>query len=210
MSSLAFLEATSPYRPLFCGFPFKFANIKLWCQSIDKLEFEPYSTKVWENFEMFMSEMPINAVNHQKSDSPQAEIWKFKFLPKTLSPQALWKVTSPPDRTLWKILIFPQNFGEKWHYGEVNGSCKKCLQYGFFINLHKWKSHIVSIFYNCHWPHHSVISPQNFGEKSGFSKGFCLGGKSLFKVPGEKGFWEGIWIFRFLPGGSLIFDDLQH
>ena len=23
---------------------------------------------------------------------------------------------------------------------------------------------------------HSVISPQNFGEKSGFSKGFCLGG----------------------------------
>ena len=39
---------------------------------------------------------------------------------------------------------------------------------------------------------HSVISPNNFGEKSGFSKGLCLGGKSLFKVPGEKGFLEGI------------------
>ena len=35
----------------------------------------------------------------------------------------------------------------------------------------------------------TVISPQNFGEKSGFSKGFSLGGKSLFKVLGEKGFW---------------------
>ena len=34
----------------------------------------------------------------------------------------------------------------------------------------------------------SVISPQDFGEKSEFSKGFCLGGESLFKVPVEKGF----------------------
>ena len=34
---------------------------------------------------------------------------------------------------------------------------------------------------------HSVISPQDFEEKSGHSDGFCLGGKSFFKGPGEKG-----------------------
>ena len=28
---------------------------------------------------------------------------------------------------------------------------------------------------------HSVISPPNFGEKSGFSKGFCLGGGVTFQ-----------------------------
>ena len=56
---------------------------------------------------------------------------------------------------------------------------------------------------------HSVISPKTFWKKSGFSKGFCLGEKSLFKVPGEKEFWEGVWIFRFLLVGSLIFDNLQ-
>ena len=30
-------------------------------------------------------------------------------------------------------------------------------------------------------------------------------GKSLFKVPGEKGFWWGIWTFRFWPGGKVWF-----
>ena len=39
---------------------------------------------------------------------------------------------------------------------------------------------------------HSVISPQNFGEKQDFPEGYVWGGKSLFKVPWEKGFWEGI------------------
>ena len=36
---------------------------------------------------------------------------------KTLSPKALWKVTSSPDRTIRKILVSPQNPGEKLHYG---------------------------------------------------------------------------------------------
>ena len=44
---------------------------------------------VGENFEFLMSEMPKNAVNYPKSDfPPQAEIRKFKFLTKTISPQA--------------------------------------------------------------------------------------------------------------------------
>ena len=56
---------------------------------------------------------------------------------------------------------------------------------------------------------HSVISPQNFGEKSGFSKGFCLEGKSFFKMLGEKGFGEEFEFLDFCLGGSLIFDNLQ-
>ena len=32
---------------------------------------------------------------------------------------------------------------------------------------------------------HSVISPQNFGEKTGFCQRFCLGGPH-FEMPGEK------------------------
>ena len=37
---------------------------------------------------------------------------------------------------------------------------------------------------------HSVISPQNFGEKSGFSLGFSLGGSHFSKCLGRKGFGE--------------------
>ena len=54
---------------------------------------------------------------------------------------------------------------------------------------------------------HNVISPQDFRRKSEFSEGFCLG-ESFFKVPREKEFWRGIWIFWFLPRrGSLILDN---
>ena len=37
---------------------------------------------------------------------------------------------------------------------------------------------------------HSVISPQNFGEKSGFSKRFCLRGSQFSKCLGRKGFGD--------------------
>ena len=47
--------------------------------------------------------------------------------------------------------------------------------------------------------------PRILGEKSGFSKGFCLGGKSLFEVPGEKEFWRGLWIYWFLSEGKSDF-----
>ena len=67
---------------------------------------------VGENFEIFMSEMPTNVVNCRKSDSsPPGRYLKIQIPPKTHSPQALWKVTSPQDRTPLKILISPQNFG---------------------------------------------------------------------------------------------------
>ena len=61
-----------------------------------------------------MSEMPTNVANCQKSDFPPGRKLKFKFLPKTFSPQALWKWLrpTPPDRTLWKILISSQIFGK--------------------------------------------------------------------------------------------------
>ena len=36
----------------------------------------------------------------------------------------------------------------------------------------------------------NVISPNDFGEKSGFSKEFCLGGSHFSKSLGRKGFAE--------------------
>ena len=72
-----------------------------------KLELEPYSTMVGENFEIFMTEMPTNVVNSQQT-SPQADIWKFKFLPQTLSPEPHWKVTPPLDRTFEKSWFLPK------------------------------------------------------------------------------------------------------
>ena len=55
---------------------------------------------VEDNFEFLMSVMSKDAVNYQKSDSPQAEIRKFKYLTKTIFPQALWKVISPRQNPL--------------------------------------------------------------------------------------------------------------
>ena len=90
-------------------------NIKQW-KRISKLEFELHSTMVGNLFETFMSEMARNVVNCQNSRLPcQAEIRKFKFLPKTLFPQAIWKI----------ILISPHNLGEKWHYGHNSSLAAK-------------------------------------------------------------------------------------
>ena len=43
----------------------------------------------------------------------------------------------------------------------------------------------VSVYFHCACTH-SVISPQNFREKSGFCFRFGLGGNSRLKIPGEK------------------------
>ena len=48
---------------------------------------------------------------------PPGRIENFQFLPKTYFSLGILKSESPPGRTLSKILISPQNFGEKWHYG---------------------------------------------------------------------------------------------
>ena len=64
---------------------------------------------------------------------PQAK-WKISHSsPKPISPQAFLKVSSPPGKTYSKILISPQNFGEKWHY-EISRLEKTCLRVlgGFF------------------------------------------------------------------------------
>ena len=106
-----------PHRPHFWEFSLKFTNIKLWCQNICKLEFEPYSTMVGENFEIAMSEMPTNIVNCQKSDfPPRQKSENSNSSPKPFLPRHFEKWLPPPDITLWKIPISPQNFGEKWHY----------------------------------------------------------------------------------------------
>ena len=52
---------------------------------------------------------------------------------------------------------------------------------------------------------HSVISPQNFGEKSGFSKGFCLVGSHFSKCLGRKGFGEEFEFSDFCLGGKSDF-----
>ena len=49
---------------------------------------------------------------------------------------------------------------------------------------------------------HSVISHQNFGEKSGFSKGLCLGGSHFSKCLGRKGFREEFEFSDFCLGKS--------
>ena len=49
----------------------------------------------------------------QKPESPQAKSEILGFSPKATSPQAFQKVSSPPGRSFGKILISPQNFGEK-------------------------------------------------------------------------------------------------
>ena len=56
---------------------------------------------------------------------------------------------------------------------------------------------------------HSVISPQNFGEKSGFSKGFYLEGSHFSKCMARNGFGKEFEFSDFCLGGSLIFDNLQ-
>ena len=65
---------------------------------------------VGENFEFLMSEMSKNVVNYQKSDFPQAEIRKFKFLTKTIFPKALWKVTSSQAEPFGKFWVLPEMF----------------------------------------------------------------------------------------------------
>ena len=59
------------------------------------------------------------------------------------------------------------------------------------------------------WRYIVSFLPKILGRNQDFPKDSVWGGESLFKVPGEKGFLEGIQIFRFLPGGSLVFDNLQ-
>ena len=53
---------------------------------------------------------------------------------------------------------------------------------------------------------HSVISPKILGRNWDFPKGSVWEGKSLFKVPGRKGFREE---FEFLPVRKFDVDDLQ-
>ena len=65
-----------------------------------------------ENFEIFMSEMPTNIANCQKSDFPLDRKLKNQIPPQTLFLPGTLKSNSPPDRTLCKILISPQNFGD--------------------------------------------------------------------------------------------------
>ena len=77
-----------PTDHFFMDFHSNLGNIKLGCQSMCKLEFEPYSTMVGENFEIFMSEMPTNVVNCQKSDFPPGRNLKIQIPPQNLS-QAL-------------------------------------------------------------------------------------------------------------------------
>ena len=52
---------------------------------------------------------------------------------------------------------------------------------------------------------HSVISPQNCGEKSGFSKGFCQGGSHFSKCLGRKGFGVGFEFSDFCLEGKSDF-----
>ena len=80
------------------------------------LKFEPYSTMIGEKFEIFMSEMPTNVVNCQKSDFPPGRNLKIQIPSQNPFSPGTLKSDSPPDRTLSKILISLQNFGEKWHY----------------------------------------------------------------------------------------------
>ena len=57
-----------------------------------KLEFEPCSTMVGENFEIVMSEMPINVVNCQNLDSPPRQKSEYSnSSPKAVLPRQLEK-----------------------------------------------------------------------------------------------------------------------
>ena len=53
--------------------------------------------------------------------------------------------------------------------------------------------------------YHSVISPQNFWEKSGFSKGFCLRRSHFSKCLGRKGFGKEFEFSDFCLGGESDF-----
>ena len=52
---------------------------------------------------------------------------------------------------------------------------------------------------------HSVISPKSFGEKSGFSKGFYLGGSQFSNCLGRNGFGEEFECFDFCLGEVCFF-----
>ena len=54
----------------------------------------------------------------------------------------------------------------------------------------------------------SVISPQNIGEKSGFSEGFCLGDEVTSDCLGRENFEEEYEFSDFCMG-ALIFGNLQ-
>ena len=78
---------------------------------------------VGEIFEISMSEMPTNVVNCQKSDFPPGRNLKIQSpLPKPFLPKNFEK-SLPPDRTLWKILICPQNVWEKLHFDSILNMC---------------------------------------------------------------------------------------
>ena len=77
--------------------------------------------------------MPANVVNYQKNQtSPPSRNLKIQSPSQNrFSPGTLKSDSPPPERTLWKILISPQNFGEKWHYVTLLfeiGSCS-CLSF---------------------------------------------------------------------------------
>ena len=108
---------------------------------------------VGENFDFLMSEVSKTAVNYQKTDFPPGKNQKIQILhPNHFSPGIL-KSDSPPGRILWKILISPQNFRERWHYViqlRVKLTYKKATFMVTWIPLNKisvhggrWRSFVI-------------------------------------------------------------------
>ena len=58
----------------------------------------------------------INFGSKIRVPPPQGKIKNSSFLPKTYFSPGIFKSEFPPGYTYSKIMISPQNFGEKWHY----------------------------------------------------------------------------------------------
>ena len=102
----------------FRGFSYKFANIKLWWQSIGKLEFEPSSIMVGENLkitclkclQMFLIVKNQNFLPlKQKSENPNSSL-------KPLLPRHFEKWLPPQTEPFKKYWFLPKKFWEKWHF----------------------------------------------------------------------------------------------
>ena len=106
------------HRPLFRGISFKFENIKLWCKSIGKLEFEPSSIMVGENLkitclkclQMFLIVKNQNFLPlKQKSENPKSSL-------KSFLPRHFEKKVPPQTEPFKKYWFLPKKFWEKWHF----------------------------------------------------------------------------------------------
>ena len=116
------------HRPLSREFSFR-----IFAKSLD-LTTSNYDERAWINlnsclippllekiFNVWIAKKMLWIIKNQTPLPPRMKSENSNSSPKPLLPRHFeYWLPPPPDITLWKILIFPKNVWEKWHYEGAN------------------------------------------------------------------------------------------